>query len=165
MKIKTLCPLILLTLTASLATAQQPTRCGGPNTALYVNWPMFQFDVCHTGYNPYESTLKPSNVRNLVVAWEYQVQDSVTSPAIVNSVVYFADNPGTVYAVNANTGTLLWRHATGAIISYAGAPAVVNGRVYFGANDDNVYALNAGTGELSVEVRHGFVHRHSAHRG
>ena len=44
MKIARLFSLLLLMLTASLVSAQNVTRCGGPTNALYVNWPDFHFD-------------------------------------------------------------------------------------------------------------------------
>ena len=62
MKFKILYALILLTLTACLASAQTITRCGGPTNALYITRTGPQFDVCHTGYNPYETTLSPSRL-------------------------------------------------------------------------------------------------------
>ena len=48
-----------------------------------------------------------------------------------------------VYALNANTGALLWSYATGGRV--LASSAVANGVVYFGSNDGNVYALNANT--------------------
>ena len=146
MKIKTPYSLALLMLTASFASAQSITRCGGPTNALYINWPTFQFDVCHTGYNPYENRLNVDNVQNLVVAWQYTLSGSSSypsSPAIVNSSVYFAANDGYVYALNATTGALIWRYSTG--WSPLFSLAVVNGVVYIGANT-KVLALKADTG-------------------
>ena len=86
MKIKALCALVLLLFGASLASAQTITLCGGLASALYVNWPTFGFDVCHTGYNAYENRLDASNVQNLVLAWKYTLPDSSFpySPAVVN---------------------------------------------------------------------------------
>ena len=46
-------------------------------------------------------------------------------------------------ALNASTGALLWRYATGGDVQ--SSPAVANGVVYVGSSDGNVYALNAGT--------------------
>lgn len=148
MRIKTLCTLVLLTLTASLASAQQITRCGGPNTALYISWPTVQFDVCHTGYNPYENHLNASNVGNLMRAWFYPSQFFTTAPIVVNGAVFFGDEDGNLYAVSATTGALSWKYDTHSIISSSATPAVVNGAVYFGADDNNVYALNAANGGL-----------------
>ena len=48
-----------------------------------------------------------------------------------------------VYALNASTGTKLWRHSIGAFV--ASSPALANGVVYIDGGY-NVYALNARTG-------------------
>ncbi len=146
MKIKALCALVLLLFGASLASAQTITLCGGLASALYVNWPTFGFDVCHTGYNAYENRLDASNVQNLVLAWKYTLPDSSFpySPAVVNGNVYFGTTVGQIYALNATTGTRIWSYSTG---FYTTVPAVVNGVVYIGSGM-NVWALKADSGEL-----------------
>jgi len=68
----------------------------------------------------------------------------LSSPAVVNGVVYVGSNDHNVYALNASTGAKLWSFATGNIVR--SSPAVANGVVYVGSGDDNVYALNATTG-------------------
>ena len=90
MKIGRLLPVWLM-LTASLASAQDVTRCGGPSNGLYVNWQDFQFDVCHTGYNPYEHIIGPNNVASLSVLWAGSYPSENASPVVANGVVYFAD--------------------------------------------------------------------------
>lgn len=116
-------------LIGSIATAQQVTRCGGPTNALYINWPSFHFDVCHTGFNPYETKLSTFNVGSLVVDWVYATSGTslYSSPAVVNGMVYIGGwSDGTVYALNATTGALLWKYAIldGTIQS---SPTVANG--------------------------------------
>jgi outer membrane protein assembly factor BamB len=68
----------------------------------------------------------------------------IDSPTVVDGVVYVASGDNTVYAVNANTGSLLWKFATGSFLN--SSPAVANGVVYVGSADYNVYALNASDG-------------------
>lgn len=132
---------------ASLASGQTITRCGGPANALYINSPMFHFDVCRTGNNPYEHTLSPSTVANLVKAWSFPTRWPVTSsPALVNGVVYFGSADGNVYALNANTGGMIWKSAPGG--AFSSSPAVANGVVYIGSDANNFFALNAHTGAL-----------------
>jgi uncharacterized repeat protein (TIGR01451 family) len=67
-----------------------------------------------------------------------------SSPAVVSGAVYVGSSDHNVYALNANTGALLWKYDTGALLE--SSPAVVNGKVYIGANDGNVYAFDATTG-------------------
>ncbi len=55
-------------------------------------------------------------------------------------------NGGSVYALDAQTGEVVWSYATGgAVIS---SPAVANGVVYVGSFNDNIYALSAATGAV-----------------
>ena len=142
---KAICAFVFATLTVSLASAQSVTRCGGPNTALNINWPTFQFDVCRTGYNPYETQLNTGNVNRLALAWQSTI-GRVYGFALANNVLYAGSQNGNLYALNAVTGTLIWSYATGGPIS--GTPAVANGVVYIGSYDKNIYALNAYTGTL-----------------
>ena len=71
-----------------------------------------------------------------------------SSPAVANGVVYVGsvEPDGSLYAINANTGTLRWRYTTGD--DFISSPAVANGVVYVGCDDHNLYALNASTGTL-----------------
>lgn len=149
MKTRSFCVLVPLLLGASLVSAQSITRCGGPSTALYINWPMFHFDVCHTGNNPYEHTLSPSTVGNLVQDWFHGISGNpvISSPALVNGVVYITTQEGNLYALNAKTGATIWTKAIHAI----GDVAVVNGVLYVSSlspSDRYVYALDAATGTV-----------------
>jgi len=86
------------------------------------------------------------NALTCATLWSYTAGGTVTysSPAIVNGVVYFGSDGGSVYALNASNGALLWSYAnSGAVQS---SPAVAHGVVYIGSDDNNLYALNASTG-------------------
>jgi outer membrane protein assembly factor BamB len=74
-----------------------------------------------------------------------------SSPAVADGVVYVGSWDGTVYALNAASGALLWSYATGGDIS--SSPAVANevvyiGSFYIGSGNSSTYALNARTGAL-----------------
>ncbi len=58
MKTTVNCLLVLLLLIGSTAIAQQPCN-SGPTTKAVIDWPQFRFDICHTGFNPYEFLLRP----------------------------------------------------------------------------------------------------------
>ncbi len=80
------------------------------------SWPMFHRDTAHTGYANLEG---PSTNQTL---WTFPVVNGgwvLTSPAIVNDVVYFtASDKGfhlntsnnNIYAVNAKDGTKIWNY-------------------------------------------------------
>ena len=78
--------------------------------------------------------------------WTYPVSSLYSSPAVANGIVYFGANypNNAVYALDANSGTLIWTYVTGNEVE--SAPTLVNGVVYIGSDDGNLYALNANTG-------------------
>ena len=68
----------------------------------------------------------------------------LSSPAIVDGVVYVGSGDGNVYALDALTGRLRWRFQTGDVVH--SSPAVVDGVVYVGSWDRYMYALDARRG-------------------
>ena len=55
-------------------------------------------------------------------------------------MVYFGgSSDNNLYAVNANTGAVLWTYTTGGTVTTR--PAIANGVVYVGSNDNKVYAF------------------------
>lgn len=68
----------------------------------------------------------------------------LSSPTIVDGVLYIGSGDQHVYALDAATGALKWRFATGDVVH--ASPAVANGMVIVGSWDANVYAIDAQTG-------------------
>jgi outer membrane protein assembly factor BamB len=65
-----------------------------------------------------------------------------TAPAIIGNTVYVTSTLGDkAYALNAETGGLIWSFQTGGNI-YS-SPAIANGIAYFGAYDGKLYAVGA----------------------
>jgi outer membrane protein assembly factor BamB len=78
--------------------------------------------------------------------WSYTTGSFViTSPAVVNGVVYIGSQDGNLYALDASNGLQLWSAPVGASFS---SPAVANGVVYVGGEDAAVFAINAATGAV-----------------
>lgn len=142
----------LMPLIALVAAAQAP--CGPsiiPKATLFVNWPQLQYDVAHTGCNPYESALSPSTVGSLNLKWQIQIASGGYSTVVVaNGVLYTSVNgrsTGSLLALNASTNATIWTIA-GQNQSAFTSPAVAQGVVYAGSTDHNVYALDAKTGTV-----------------
>ena len=81
--------------------------------------------------------------------WDFYL----SSPAVVDGVVYFGSGDGSVYAVDARSGELRWRYKTGDVVH--ASPAVVDGKVYVGSWDTYFYALDAKNGRLMWRFKTG----------
>ena len=68
----------------------------------------------------------------------------LSSPLVVDGRVFVGSGDGNVYALDATTGALAWKFATGDVVH--ASPAVAGGTVYVGSWDSYLYALDAATG-------------------
>ena len=83
----------------------------------------------------------PPAAQTMPDAWDVYT----SSPAVVDGKVYFGSGDGNVYAVDAKSGVLQWKFATGNVVH--ASPAVAGGVVFIGSFDSNLYALDAATGQ------------------
>ena len=77
-----------------------------------LEWPLHNFDLFGSRFAPTNQITK-DNVATLTPRWLFQhgVIDGVsnqTTPVIVDEVMYITDSRGSVYAVDARDGHLLW---------------------------------------------------------
>jgi outer membrane protein assembly factor BamB len=70
----------------------------------------------------------------------------LSSPVVDGSTVYFGSGDQHVYAVDAATGALRWKHRTGNVVH--ATPAVAQGVVYVGSFDRYLYALDGRSGTV-----------------
>ncbi len=118
------------------------------------NWGQFGFRSDGQRVNHYENVLTPNTVGGLNLLWTYTTGGALqSSPSVVDGVVYVGSNDNNLYALNANTGALLWSYPRSGDGINPSSPAVANGVVYIGesnvnASDNSVLALDAGTGAL-----------------
>jgi outer membrane protein assembly factor BamB len=89
--------------------------------------------------------------------WTFTTNDWVqTSPAVANGVVYIGNNAGNVYALNAQSGVLIWQTAFAPGFASLSSPTLANGVIYIASGiddsatqfDGKLYALNATTGQV-----------------
>src|SRR5579884_2368956 len=119
MKITSLyCSIMVLILGAASAQARNlppPNVCDSATPGLLQWEAQYRFDQCHTGFNLYEYLLSPGNVGTLVPAWHYTTGGPIffASPTVSNGIVYTGSDDQHLYAVNATTGALIWKYATG----------------------------------------------------
>jgi outer membrane protein assembly factor BamB len=102
------------------------------------SWSMFRNDAVRSA----TGNIGPSN---LTVAWKYTTNGAViSSPSVVNGVVYAGSQDMNVYAIDAWNGMLVWKFPTNGTIE--SSPAVVDGKVFIGSDDGYVYCLDAFSG-------------------
>ncbi len=82
-------------------------------------WPQFRNGPRHTGTNPSEDILSPTDVGSLGVKWRAILGDNGSSPAVADRVVYVGSDDDKLYAfkvgcgVDGSTGSPLWTATTG----------------------------------------------------
>jgi len=90
------------------------------------------------------------NASNGEKIWEFDANGKIySSPAIADGIVYFATNVpnGTVYALNAENGSLIWFYSLnppeGAYYNIMSSPFIYDGRLFIGADDGYLYAFGS----------------------
>jgi outer membrane protein assembly factor BamB len=69
----------------------------------------------------------------------------LSSPVVVDGVVYFGSGDTNIYALDSASGQLKWKFKTGDVVH--ASPAVVDGKLYVGSWDSYFYALDAKSGK------------------
>lgn len=78
--------------------------------------------------------------------WELAIPGGVLGELTVSGTsVYFGGGDGFIYAVDAETGRVLWKYEVRN--PRVSRPTVKDGRLFITTTDDSVYALDAGTGK------------------
>ncbi len=88
---------------------------------------------------------KEGDVTETAVVWRRSGEDfhrTISTAAIADGIVYIADLSGFLYALDADSGQLHWKHDVFAAVW--GSPFVADGRVYLGDEDGDVVVLAAG---------------------
>lgn len=104
-------------------------------------WPMFHHDNRHTGRTDAFGT----NIGK--VKWVFPTDGPVTSsPAVDNNgIVYVGSTDNCFYAIDGNTGFLVWKYQTGGAISHSSPAIDQNGFVYIGSSDGHLYCFGTNT--------------------
>ena len=134
------------------AQRQQSVRSKG-------DWPLHNLDLAGTRFSPLDQ-INTSNVKSLTPRWLFQtgVIDGVsnqTTPVIVDGTMYVTDPRGSVYALDAANGHLLWTFDVTELIGGARPEGYIfrnrgvcyaDGVVYTAAGSF-LFALDARTGK------------------
>src|SRR5580765_1372605 len=129
------------------------------NAASTVNWPLHNLDLAGGRFSPMDQ-ITTANVATLAPRWLFQtgVIDGVsnqTTPVVVDGLMYVTDPRGSVYALDAADGRLLWTYdvtnligggaKTGYVFRNRGV-CYADGVVYTAAGSF-LFALDAKTGK------------------
>ncbi len=83
-------------------------------------WQIAGHDLNNWRNQPTETRIGVANVSQLVAKWVFETGSDVSAtPTVSDNTVYFPDWAGNLYAVRADTGTLLWSQQ---IASYTAGP-------------------------------------------
>ena len=108
------------------------------------DWPAFMGGPGRTG-EAVDSRIRPP----LKLLWRFRTDGSVRgSICVVDRVAYACSRDGSVYALDAKTGGLVWRKQLGAL--ERATASVAHGKVFVALNaykDGKVFALDAKTGD------------------
>ena len=143
--------LIGLTLAGLTATAQQTSREAA-------EWPMHGRNEGETRFSPL-ARINVQTVKDLGLAWTLPTETNrglEATPIVSGGVLYTTGSWSVVFAVDARTGTLLWKwdpevpRATGQkaccdVVNRG--PALHDGRVFVGTLDGRLAALDAESGK------------------
>ena len=85
---------------------------------------------------------KTGDITKSGMIWHYdKIRRSISTGAIYNGILFYADFSGFLHALDAKTGKPFWTHDMFAAIW--GSPIVIGDKVYLGDEDGDVTVLNA----------------------
>jgi quinohemoprotein ethanol dehydrogenase len=148
-------------LCSSPAAAAPSPRGASPAQA----WPSYGNTATEQRFSPLNE-INTANAARIGLDWALDMPDAisfVSTPLMVDGVLYFSGDRAIVRAVDARTGRLLWtydpevgKHAPRSIAlgwnSNRGI-AYENGRVFVGATDGRLVALDAKSGQVQWATR------------
>ena len=124
------------------------------------NWTTYWGDYQGTHYSPLKE-ITTSNVSQLEEKWSLPVPGNSqleTEPLVIDGVMFTSGRPGTVFALDAKTGSKIWQFVReqkvrnpNEINPYNRGVAVLGNRVFVGTLDAALVALDSKTGNLLWE--------------
>src|SRR3954470_24260421 len=101
-------------------------------------WRIAGQNLNNTWSQPAEDSISPRNVQSLKTKWVFTTGGDVSAnPTVDGDAVYFPDWGGNLFAVEKNSGRLIWSHKISEYDGVDGAvsrvsPAVVGDQVFIG---------------------------------
>ena len=107
------------------------------------DWPMFMHDLHNTGYSP---SAAPDSLH---LVWEFDTEKRLFGSPVVHAGVLYQVGRGTLFALDAETGTLLWS----SILPVVGSTPFVTDKSLYVGTCNGVAAVNSKTGEIIWQVQ------------
>ena len=148
---------VKLSVAASLLWAASPALAAGQAPT---DWPFSGHDIHNTRNAAGESILDPSRVASLKPLWTLTTDGNVSAtPAVVDDVVYAPDFGGSLWAVDAATGRVIWKSVVGDLTGVKGdvsrtTPAFWRGSLILGEGTQTVGSLE-GASLFAVDAKSG----------
>ena len=98
---------------------------------------------------------KRGDITKTGMIWHYgDIRRSISTGALYEGILYYADFSGFLHAVDAKTGKPYWKHDM--LAAVWASPYVVDGKVYLGDEDGDIVVIKAGkTKEVLFETNMG----------
>ncbi|MEQ8673828.1 MAG: PQQ-binding-like beta-propeller repeat protein [Aggregatilineales bacterium] len=115
-------------------------------------WPLANRDYANTRA-VLDAEISSETVDMLDVAWTFDIPGigawgaAATTPLIANGVVYFQDLQSNVFALDFETGEIIWEQMYERGVLGPNGPGIGYGRVFISSNIDHFAALDINTGE------------------
>jgi PQQ-dependent dehydrogenase (methanol/ethanol family) len=129
-----------------------------------VEWPRHGLDHDEQRFSPLDR-IHRGNVDELGLVWSFDLEERrgvEATPLMLDGVLYVTAGWSVVYALDAASGELLWRHdpqvprsflAKGCCDAVNRGVAHRNGRIFVGTYDGRLVALDAKTGDVIWDVQ------------
>ena len=134
--------------------------CSEEHAGLNSDWPLYGRDYSNQRFSPLKQ-INRNNISQLKLAWKFNTGKKATfqtNPIVIDGIMYITTPFNDVIALNADTGTQLWRyqHKLRKDKFCCGpanrGPAVANGKVYTVTIDARLIALDQKTGEVIWDI-------------
>jgi polyvinyl alcohol dehydrogenase (cytochrome) len=139
--------LALLALALPAGAAAKPEGPKGPGKAACStvdvgggSWPSYGHDLRQSRFQPNEKVISPADVPLLTPAWSFSTTDAggegdiTGTPVVSRGCLYVASTEGWVFALNADSGELVWKRELPYGGGVTGAVTAQGKRIYIGVS-------------------------------
>jgi polyvinyl alcohol dehydrogenase (cytochrome) len=140
------------------------TIANGTEDELFsAEWRVSGHDFANSRSQPAEVRIGPANVGKLALKWSFTTGADVSAtPTVADEAIFFPDWAGNLYAVNRNTGQLLWSHTISHYDGSTGAlsrtsPAIHGKDIIIGDIEVR-FAFHKGASIIAIDRKTGALH-------